>query len=160
MRSLMIVALGALASTGASAGVWLTLQAGKADRAWCEVVDDRLIRTTASDAAVSDAIEQVLAGDRMASGEQTKQLNACCFEQRLECWTSSPDWMGVCHERARRLVRSQLDARGRRLRIEQLHGDDMPTLIFISHEKDPPAGSRSVAERLAERLANCGATRI
>jgi len=153
MRSLIVVALGAALSMSASLSVWFVLEAEHSP--WVEVVDGRLVRTSASESQVNAAVEATLAEER-SSDDRRATLNDSRFEQHADAWFTQPDVLGQTRERARRLVREQLDATGQTLRVEQLSGPDMPSLVFIEHE----AKGRDVAERLATFLESRGCRRL
>lgn len=153
MRSLLIVAIGSCASAFASLSVWAVLTASESATVWCEVVNERLVRTNARDGVINDAVEAVLANDRLRRPIAGGPLEECLYEQTFDVWFSERDALGYQNERLRRLVRQQLDGRGRLLRITQLHGEDMPTLLFIE-QGDSLDGDSDTAERIARALAD------
>ena len=152
MRSLLIVAAGAGLSLLTSAGLWVGLGVGADREVWCEVVEGRLVRTNASEGTVNSVIDNVLQADRLAAKAPDDALDACRFEQHLDVWFDA-DLFGGQDERVRRLVRQQLDSQGNPLRITQLHGDEMPTLIFVDHDlSEGDSRAPAVAERIARAI--------
>jgi hypothetical protein len=153
MRSLIVVALGASLSVSASLSMWIMLDADPSP--WVEVVDGTLVRTSAAEPAVNSAVEELLSEFRPASGDRSS-LDAARYEQHADAWFSSPDWIGQKQERARRLVREQLDREGHPMRVEHLSGSEMPAMVFIDHDSaDSP-----LAARLAELLESRGCRRL
>jgi len=151
MRPVLIVLAGVCASTTTSLAMWFALQSSST--AWCEVVDRRLIRTTATDNQVSDAVVAALRTHQPPGRLTEDDLNQIRYDEHAEGWFTKPDAFGAIRQRASRLVREQLDEQGRALRVEVLRGDDMPTLVFIEHESAPDS---PVAEQVADALQEQG----
>ncbi|MGL4514654.1 MAG: hypothetical protein ACRCT8_16315 [Lacipirellulaceae bacterium] len=153
MRSWFVVALGATLSLSSSVCVWLVLQ--EKPGPWVEVVDGGLVRTTATEVQVNAAVETAMT-ERRESDRQRLTLTGSRFEQHADAWFTRPDVFGLATERARRLVREQRDAAGQQLRVVQLSGADMPSLVFVEHADT----NSDVAERLAAILESRGCRRL
>ncbi len=153
MRSLLIVLAGACASVGTSLAVWATIE--MEPEVYCEIATGGLVRTNLLENQINLSVSEVLEATRPLSADPYLRLVNTEYHERASAWFSEPGLFGESHERACRLVREQNDASGGRTRIEILHGQDMPTLVFIEHEDD---GRRhAIAEMLAERLEARGA---
>lgn len=126
---------------------------------WCQVIDERLVRTNADEYSVNSAVEEVLNQHRLISEESAEfedvtVLEVCEFEQHLDAWFFGDNIEQPAEEVARRLVREQLDADGQKLRIEQITHADSNVMIYIEHET--PNGESEIAESVAKALLQKG----
>lgn len=155
MRPLLVSLAGLCASVATSLVVWLAVSGDTAP--YYEALDGSLVRTTASDADVSAAIERALQVVRPHRRSAAEALEHCGYRERAEAWFSAPDLFGQSHERASRHSRVQADRSGRRIEVEVFRGEGMPTLVFVRH--DDPERAAEVTSCLASELANLGAVR-
>ncbi len=155
MRPLLIVLAGACASVGTSGLVWLTLI--EATSPYCEVVQSRLLRTTACEWQVNLAVDEALQSVRRPTSNAGQDLAEGQFRQAVDIFFTKPDLLGNCQERVSRLVRTQLDQAGQQLSVEVLRGEAMPTLVFIEH--DSSETREKIAQQIATTLASQGVQR-
>lgn len=153
MRSLLIVLAGACASAGTSLAVWAAI--AMEPTVYCEITTGGLVRTNLPENLVNLSVCEVLAETRPHVADPEQQLVASEYTEQTHAWFSEAKPLGQATERASRLVRVQKDIAGGRTRIETLHGEDMPSLVFIEHDDD--WRQRVIAELLAKRLESRGA---
>lgn len=147
MRPALIVLAGACAAVTTSLAMWFAIRAEAS--AWCELVDQRLVRTNASELQVTTAVLEALRQHQPPGRLTEARLDAIEYGEHAEAWFTDPDFFGTVHERASRLVREQLDEHGKPLRVEVLRGAGMPTLVFIQHEKSDSGFAREITDALA-----------
>ncbi|MEQ8849426.1 hypothetical protein [Botrimarina sp.] len=134
MRPLLVLLAFVGAPVATSLSVWAAIQTGEPP--WCEVLSGSLIRTTADqhkvNVAVSDAMRRAIT---LSDQPSEQQLVEAEYRESADAWFSTPDWTGAVEERASRLVRQQLVPAGGVLRVDVLHGAEMPSLVFVEHEE-------------------------
>ncbi|QDT70836.1 hypothetical protein MalM25_37920 [Planctomycetes bacterium MalM25] len=155
MRSLLIVMAGACASVGTSLAVWAAI--ALEPTVYCEIATGGLVRTNLDPNQVNVAVSEVLEETRPASVDPEERLINSQYSEQATAWfAESSPLGGAAEERASRLVREQNDIGGGRTRIEILHGEEMPSLVFIEHGDD--WRQHALAEMLVDRLKTRGAT--
>lgn len=152
MRPLLIVLAGACASLGTSLAVFVAIQLD--EKPYVEVLKGGLLRTSASEADLNNAVSRVLQVTRRPAKTEEQRLKQSEYCEHADAWFSQPDLFGHSSEEVSRLVRQQIDRQGRPMRIEVLKADDMATLVFIEHE-DNEAATR-IARQIAGELTESG----
>lgn len=152
MRALLLLQTVLLASVGTSLAVWVVIESRSGP--WCELVDETLIRTTATESQVNRAVAEVMTEARLPSATPETSFVESEYQERAACWFKRGGLMANQGERLSSLIRVELDAEGRRLLVKTLRGPDMPTLVFVEHE--PLESPSSIASRIASRLETFG----
>ena len=151
MRALFVVLAVLLASCATSLAVWAAVE--RSGASWCEVVDCRLLRTTATEAQINQAVAEVMAEERPLFDVEGG-LDRSEYREKASSWFKQDGLLGYAKQRLSGLMREELDQAGCLLRVNTLHGPEMPSLVFVEH--DLPTAESTVAKRIAERLARVG----
>lgn len=152
MRPLLFTLVGVCASIGTSCVVWAAIDQSSAP--YCEVLNGGLLRTTATENQVNVAVSEALTAVRIEGEDEVQRLMKCDYRELSDAWFSDADLFGQKRERASRLIRNQLDEKGRKLSVEVIRGAEMPVLVIVDHEL--PAKRAQVAMHIATRLAKAG----
>lgn len=137
---------------GTSLAVWAALVTHP--QVYYEVLEDGLLQTTATENQVNLAVASVLEAKRGGAKTRERALTKAEYREEAAAWFTTPDLFGQQAERASRFVRTQIDRDGLTTRVEMLHGEDMPTLVFVHH--DDAASRDATAQWVGAELALMG----
>ncbi len=152
MRAFVLFQTVLLASVGASLAVWSAVESRSGP--WCELVDETLIRTTATESQVNQAVAEVMTEVRLPRATPEGGIAQSGYRERAACWFKQGVLVRDRSARLTSLTREELDTDGRRLLVKTLQGPEMPTLVFVEHESTGVPST--IARRIARRIEALG----
>lgn len=154
MRTLPLVVAGFAASVTTSLAIWGALEIDARCSPHYEVLEDRLILTTAPSITLNYAVESVMASNRPPGVSSDDRYDKSQYQMQADSWFERPGLFGCMRECIGRLSMSQIDASGKPMTVEIVRGDDTPAFVFIQHE-DPETRAKLAGE-IADKLTASG----